>query len=198
MRIPALLVAPFLLATPLPGCDRAELDTEARQRVAALGDTAVASLVQTLGGRLREHLAAGGPERAIAFCSTEAQSLTDSVSAALGAGWEVRRTTRRTRNPANAPDSLETEALAYFHGAVEAGDTLPGHYVQPTPAGDYRYYTPLRIGGLCLQCHGPESELDPAVRSVLTARYPDDEATGHAPGDLRGVVRVTIPREAIR
>lgn len=179
-------------------CDRAPLDDATRARVVAVGDSAAMSLVRTLGARLGEHMAQGGPAGAIAFCSAEAQTLTDSVSAALGEGWAVKRTTTKTRNPRNAPDSLEAEALRHFHDETAGGAEPPEHFVQATPDGDYRYYRPLRIAGLCLQCHGPRETLDPGVRQVLDTRYPADQATGYSEGDLRGLVRVTVPREAVR
>ena len=182
----------LLLATV--ACAGPQLDDRTRAEVVALGDSAAMSLVRTLGGRLNAHLATGGPGEAIEFCSAEAQSLTDSVSASLGPGWEVKRTTSRTRNPRNAPDSLEAEALRYFQEfADSATDDQPDNYVQQTPDGDYRYYMPLRLGPMCLQCHGPRETLEPAVRQVLDDRYPDDRATGYGQGDVRGAVRVTVP-----
>lgn len=190
-----LLVLPLLAATI--GCETAELDDATRADVVAAGDSAAMALVSTLGSRLTAHLA-GGPEEAIAFCSGEAQSLTDSVSNALGEGWAVKRTTLQTRNPRNAPDSLEAEALRYFAQAAESEGELPEHHVQVTPDGHYRYYMPLQMGRMCLQCHGPRESLEPAVRQVLDTRYPADQATGYAEGDFRGVVRVTIPGEAVR
>lgn len=192
--IPVVLA---LLAAGAGACDRPDLDGATRERVTALGDSAAMSLVRTLGGRLNAHLAAEGAGGAIAFCSTEAQSLTDSISGTLGPGWEVKRTTARTRNPRNAPDSLEAEALRHFRGFEAAGEELPHGHVQAAPGG-YRYYMPLRLGHMCLQCHGPRESLDPEVRRVLDTRYPADQATGYRQGDLRGVVRVTVPRDAVR
>lgn len=186
-----------LLLVPLLACGGPGLDDATRARVITRGDSAAMMLVRTLGGRLNQHLSAG-PERAIAFCAEEAQSLTDSVSQAVGPGWEVKRTTTRTRNPANAPDSLEAEALRHFARFVESEAELPEGYVQITPAGDYRYYMPLRLAPMCLQCHGPRDRLDPAVRQVLDTRYPTDQATGYGQGDFRGLVRVTVPRRAVR
>lgn len=189
----------LLVFAPPLACGDPGLDDVTRAEVVALGDTTAMTLVRTLGGRLNAHLAAGGPGDAIEFCSNEAQTLTDSVSASLGPGWEVRRTTMRTRNPRNAPDSMEAEALRYFHRwADSTGVEQPESYVQVAPDGDYRYYMPLRLGHMCLQCHGPRETLEPGVRQVLDTRYPADQATGYAEGDLRGVVRVTVPREAVR
>ena len=192
-----LLIAALFTASVL-ACDRPELDEATRERVVAAGDSAAMSLVRTLGGRLNRHMAAGGPAAAVAFCSAEAQTLTDSVSGTLGEGWAVKRTTMRTRNPLNAPDSLEAEALEYFHQATAGDEELPDHFVQTTPSGAYRYYMPLQMGHMCLQCHGPRESLDPGVREVLDTRYPADQATGYSEGDLRGVIRVSVPRQAVR
>ncbi len=187
-----------LAAVTVACADRGdEIDDATRATVIALGDSAAMSLARTLGGRLNAHLANSGPGEAIAFCSEEALVLTDSVSASLGDGWEVKRTTRQTRNPRNAPDSLEAMALERFHEADETDAEL-GSVVQRTASGDYRYYMPLRVGHMCLGCHGERDGLDPVVRQVLDTRYPADQATGYADGDLRGVIRVTVPATAVR
>jgi hypothetical protein len=193
-RVIAILV-PAVFAT---ACGEASLDDATRERVVAAGDSAAMTLVRTLGGRLNVHLATGGPGEAIAFCSTEAQRLTDSLSTELGEGWEVRRTTLQTRNPRNTPDAREAEALTYFQTTLRDTGELAAHLVQATSDGDYRYYMPLQLGHMCLECHGPRDGLDPAVRRTLDERYPADRATGYARGDFRGVVRVTVPREAVR
>lgn len=193
-RFAILALVPLLALA----CEGPELDDATREQVVAVGDPAAMSLVRTLGGRLNAHMADGGPPGAIAFCSAEAQALTDSVSGALDEGWAVKRTTLRTRNPRNAPDSLEAVALTYFQEAAGSDDGLPEHFVQVTPDGDYRYYMPLQLGHMCMECHGPRESLDPAVREVLDTRYPADQATGYAEGDFRGVVRVTVPRDAVR
>lgn len=180
------------------GCGPDTLDDATRSRVVALGDSAAMTLVRTLGGHLNAHLASGAPGQAVEFCSAVALELTDSVAATLGPGWELKRTATRTRNPANGPDSLETEALRFFTDRADSvGADQPEHLVQPADDG-FRYYMPLRIGPMCLQCHGPRDALEPTVRRALDALYPDDRATGYAAGDLRGVVRVTVPRGAVR
>lgn len=201
-RLAPAATAAFLLAT---GCGGdGPIDDGTRAEVVARGDSAAMSLVRTLAGHLNGALASGGPAEAITFCADRAQPLTDSISRSLGPGWEVKRATLRTRNPLDAPDSLEAEALRYFQerdtGGPEAagGDGSPEGLVQRTASGDFRYYMPLRVGHMCLQCHGDRSSLDPDVRRVLDERYPVDQATGYAQGDLRGVVRVTVPRAALR
>ncbi len=56
----------------------------------------------------------------------------------------------------------------------------------------YRYYRPLKVGKVCLTCHGPVETLDPELRKTLKELYPEDRATGYRAGDLRGVVSVTL------
>jgi hypothetical protein len=191
-----VLAAAVALAIAACAADQ-PLDDETRDRVQAQGDAAVTALMQTLAGRLTAAMAEGGPAHAIDFCAGEAMALTDSVAATLGPGWELKRTTLLARNPANGPDALELEALERFHAAEVAGDEPRAHFVQRTPAGDYRYYRPLRIAALCLGCHGAPDDLDPAVREMLAARYPDDRAVGYETDDLRGLVRVTVPASAV-
>lgn len=192
--LPLLLLSAAIATVACDGGDT--IDDDTRATVVAVGDSAAMTLVRTLGGKLNGQLATNGPAGAIQFCAGEAQALTDSVSRALGEGWQVKRTTMRTRNPRNAPDSLEAAALQYFHGAVGRGEE-PEEYVQRAADGSYRYYMPLRVGHMCLECHGDRDAIDPAVRQVLDTRYPADQATGYSEGDLRGLVRVTVPAEAV-
>lgn len=168
-------------------------DTEAA--VTRLGGEVAAELVTKLGGRLQEAMAERGAAGALEFCSVEGLPLTADVSRATG--FEVKRTSSRIRNPANAPDALERTALDRFEAAAVAGDSLPVKLVQRTPEGDFRYYRPLRVQPLCLQCHGRSADLAAGVAEALATRYPQDQATGYGAGDLRGVVRVTVPRSSV-
>lgn len=173
----------------------APIDPERREAVVALGSGAAGELAGSLITRLQAALAEEGPAGAVQFCSVEGLPLTAAVSREVG--FEVKRTSSRIRNPANAPDSLEQAALSHFEAEVAAGDSLPTSFVQQTPDGQYRYYQPLRIQPFCLQCHGPPGELGDGVAEVLVDRYPGDRATGYEPGDFRGLVRVTVPASAV-
>jgi hypothetical protein len=196
--IPAVLVLVMLVtACARPGEDPDAVDSETRERVVAVAEPAATALARTLSGRLLDAVAEGGPAGAIEFCSREAVTLTDGVVADLGEGWAVKRTALRTRNPANVPDALEARALDRFHAAESDGGGLEDH-VQRTAGGDFRYYRPLRIAPLCLECHGDPEAMQPAVRRALEDRYPDDAATGYADGDLRGLIRVSVPASAMR
>lgn len=168
---------------------------ETQTSAAALGNAVATPLVQALGGRLKTAIDEGGPVHAIEFCSIEALPLTAAV--ADSAGYRVRRTSSRLRNPSNAPDLLEREALDYFQSRLAAGEALPAHLVQREGPDAYRFYRPLVIDAFCLQCHGASEELAPGVADALAARYPDDMATGYQVGELRGLIRVTLPGTAV-
>ncbi len=49
------------------------------------------------------------------------------------------------------------------------------------------------ISNLCVTCHGPTDALAPDVKQVLATRYPGDQATGYALGDLRGIAWAELP-----
>lgn len=146
-------------------------------------------LSMELKGALTRHMAAGGPAAAITVCADSAQVLTAAVRSATGLA--VRRVSTRPRNTKNTPDSTDLQVLAEFERLKAAGEltdstalTLQG------PAGTRRLYVPILTGPFCLTCHGPQESLKPELRTILKQRYPDDRATGYAPGDLRGAIRV--------
>ena len=158
----------------------------------AVGDSAAVALSRALMSRVQAALAEGGPAYAIEFCSERALPITAAVQDSLAGGLELKRTSLRIRNPANAPDSLEQQALAYFQSELEAGRSMPQYHLQKTEGG-WRYYKPIVVADFCTACHGPRESLDPAVRQVLAERYPSDQATGYSAGDFRGVIRVSVP-----
>lgn len=194
-----LLITAMFVACSGPTPDPADAtsaghaDTAAVIRVAeAAAEQLRSALIQRLSTALQTQGAAG----AIDVCAIDALPLSDSIARAAGAGIEVRRTARKVRNPTNAPDALETQALAWFEETLGQGQQ-PGHLLQRETADTYRYYAPLRIAALCVQCHGPVDELSPDVRQALARRYPTDAATGYAEGDFRGLIRITVPAATI-
>jgi hypothetical protein len=138
----------------------------------------------------------GGIAGAVEVCSREALRLTGEValrSPEIG----LKRTTRKYRNAANAPDHFEQEALHALESRLSAGEELPPYYLQKIEESGrlaYRYYRPLRIADFCLNCHGDPSTMNEELVAMLKARYPDDRAVGYKSGDFRGVIRVEVRR----
>ncbi|MBK8975889.1 MAG: DUF3365 domain-containing protein [Planctomycetes bacterium] len=192
MRHPTTLLRalPAALALVLAGCgdspsppaprDAAPIDPVARRETAR---ALVRELATSLQGRLQQALAEGGPARAIEVCATEAMPLTTAVTRD---GYSVRRIGTRVRNRAhNTPTAAERAILDEF--ATLPPEARATAFREVERDGRYAFYAPIVIpAALCLQCHGPTDELPPAVRAALAERYPDDEATGYALGDLRG------------
>jgi hypothetical protein len=193
-RLAGIPLFGLLLFPLLAGCrhEAEEVAPEEWARVVEVGEPAVGTLMRTLVGNLTGAMEEGGAVHAMEFCSTEAVPLTRMVQADLDGDLTLKRASFRYRNPDNAPDQAEEEALRYFEEAVRAGGA-PFSYVQRAGDDEYRYYQPIFVGDFCLQCHGDHQALDPEVLEVLQERYPGDLATGYQAGDFRGVVRVSIP-----
>jgi hypothetical protein len=171
-------------STEAPPATAAAVSADDKQRAAAL----IAELKKSLLGAVTQAMGQGIPA-AIATCHTEAPSLTAAVSRE---GAVVGRMTRKPRNPANAATGWQAEALSQFEKLVAEGQPLAGQSIaRRLPDGRVGYAEPLAIAEVCLVCHG--SQLGDDVRAALAERYPDDQATGYALGELRGVAWVELP-----
>ena len=184
-----------LTATACGGSQDDEVSPEIQAAVFELGSSASQALMGTLVTQLTGAMQAGGAVHAVDFCSTSAIELTAGV--AQEQGLDVKRTSMKYRNPANAPDEDETEALRYYESALAETGVLPGALVRKAGRAEYRFYRPLIVAPPCLGCHGPVGEIDPTVQAILDERYPDDLATGYEAGDFRGVIRVSVPADRV-
>jgi hypothetical protein len=173
------------------------LGPEESARAAAEGGAIAGAIAQGLAQRLQAELERAGAAGAVDFCAREALALTDSLVGTTEA-TAVRRTSTRIRNPRNAPDALERVALAWFDSVHAATGELPPSYVQAAGEDEVRFYRPLTIAPFCTSCHGTPDAIQPEVRRMLDERYPGDRATDYEAGDLRGVIRVSLPRAPAR
>lgn len=151
---------------------------------------AVKQLAGTLKKRLGAALRDGGPPAGIAACKLVAQDLTAAVSADTGV--RVGRSSLRLRNPANTgPEWVQELLTEWGEGRVSAYQ--PGH---ATEDGTLRFWKPIPVDGVCLNCHARPDALLPEIREALETAYPEDRATGFQYGDLRGVFWAEVPHEA--
>ncbi|MGC8942127.1 MAG: Tll0287-like domain-containing protein [Sulfurihydrogenibium sp.] len=182
------------------GCaevQKAEVPKDKEQKIAQVGEETSMKLLKTLKGALMDAMQKGGPDEAVEVCSKKAMALTSQIEKETG--YSVKRTTFKYRNPANAPDKYEAEALRYFEEGIKKGQ-MPQYYVQAINENGkvmYRYYKPLKVEGVCLTCHGDPNLMDKKLLEKIRALYPNDKAVGYKDGDFRGVVRVTIPADKI-
>jgi hypothetical protein len=141
-------------------------------------------LVKRLMGLLQQ----GGAREALGVCPTEAprieKQVGDTHHLAIG------RTSFRLRNAANAPRPW---AAAY----VAAAAGKKGEEVKPAvfDLGDrLGVLRPIVTLPTCTRCHGPAEAIAPEVKDELARRYPKDQGTGFAAGDVRGFVWVEVQK----
>lgn len=123
-----------------------------------------------------------GAENAIDVCRLEAPAIAAATS---GDGVQIGRSSHRVRNPANAPIEWQQEAIDHYLGSEDRQSMLVD-----LGEGQVGYMEPIMTAPMCLACHG--SELSGEVTQALSEHYPDDQATGFAAGDLRGIFWVTL------
>lgn len=174
-------------AAPPAAAPEADSASVARARAAA--DALAPDLAQMLMAELN----ANGPVSAVAVCADSAQARTAAHSRD---GLQVRRVGTRLRNPANAPDSIESRLLTYLAEQQLAG-TMPGEVMEVARGGDdehweLRYLRPIALQPFCTTCHGDPTQIPAEVKAVIAERYPADQAVGYSPGELRGAVSVRV------
>ena len=154
--------------------------------------TAVAGLAEGLKKELMASLKTGNPVAALQICKIVAPAL--AAKAAQGSGLAVGRTALKVRNPKNAPDAFERRVLEDFVTKVAAGadPAKLEHFEAVTEDGErlFRYMKAIPMAAEpCLVCHG--GNLAPELKTEIEKLYPQDQATGFKPGELRGAFTVT-------
>jgi hypothetical protein len=146
---------------------------------------------KALGSRLMKRLTAAVGEgdfaKGVEVCEEAAPAIAEQVSEDREV--EVGRTSFAVRNPDNRPE-------AFMKPIVEA--RYAEEILMRGPDGQVAYMAPIRLGEVCVNCHGTEAQIPDEVENMLARLYPEDEATGFAPGDLRGWFHVTMPASSSR
>ena len=174
----AVLLASLALATPAMASDLAA------ERQQAL------DLIKQFGGALKSELQSamkqGGPTAAISVCNQQAPLIAERLSGQ--SPWQVGRTSLRIRNPANRPDAWERGVLDSFERRRAAGEAPAEidhlELVEVDDHREVRYMKAIATEEICTRCHG--ARIDEAVKARLDELYPQDEARGYAPGEIRG------------
>lgn len=180
-------------------CTKNPLSFEEEEQILRIGSGAASALTKNLKAHLADALAVGNTAEAFEFCAASALDLTQETENDLPEGLKIKRTTMRPRNPENAPDKYENDALAYFEAQIIKTGTPPENYIQHIKeTSEYRYYQPIIINELCLNCHGEPDKIAEGVRHSLSENYPQDSAVGYRIGDFRGVIRISIPVDIIK
>lgn len=179
----------FMILITFLGLALAAPDTVAQEKSLLEESRALAQrFAMQLQAELKAALSDGGPINAITVCKEEAPQIASELSRLSGA--KVGRTSLRSRNAINAPESWEREVLGrYFQPTAQLTDKRIEFFA--TESGDVRYMQAIRTGGLCLTCHGHIAQGD--LSRALDADYPFDQARGYEIGSLRGAFSITWP-----
>ncbi len=176
-----------------PGIKVSEPSEKENEILQVKGDLAAMTLVKSLKSEVKQAIETEGVAKAISVCNEKALPLTQKVAEQSNDNISIKRTSFKYRNPANAPDKVESMALNHYENLIRSGNKLPGFYTQKViQNGDtsFYYYKPMKTEMLCLLCHGDGNAISPQVKSMLAELYPDDRATGYHEGDFRGLIRV--------
>lgn len=171
-------------------------DTPESAEVRKLGENAINRMAVSLVREVNIALANGGPDRAVDVVHLRDVPMTNGTVAGMPRITALKRTSLRLRSPMNAPDAADQLALEEVLRQLQSGDAAPSVLVQraeiPPAAPEWRVYKPVGIMPKCLACHGDPAEQSETLRAILRHYYPEDQATGYAPGAWRGVLRVTV------
>lgn len=148
------------------------------------------TLMQRLGGTLKQQLATAGPGGTIGVCKQVAPALAAEYSQD---GFLVSRVSLKTRNKTlGTPDAWERSMLEQFDRQQAQGNA-PAEVSELTADADgrwFRYLKPIPTQPMCLQCHGQPDDMAAEVKTMLAREYPDDQATGYRAGDIRGAITI--------
>lgn len=137
--------------------------------------------------KLQQALDEKGFYESVKYCSHHALPITDSVSKFYGI--KAKRTSLKIRNPKNSPDSLEKQVLLMYE---KTGLKQP---VVMEVKDSIRFFTPIFIAPLCLNCHGvPNQDIPDVTLKALNELYPHDSAKNYQLYDIRGMWSITFPK----
>jgi hypothetical protein len=160
---------------------------EIRQYVSR-GNLIILSMHDALRRELTGALDQGGPAFAINSCHIDVIGVIRRI--ANDEGVVAGRTSDRLRNRTNMPAKWAAPLVSANAGR-RARD-VEGYAVDLGSAvGVIR---PIAQQRMCASCHGPAEALDPAVRRVLSERYPVDKGFGFTEGEIRGWFWVEVPK----
>lgn len=157
----------------------AEPSAAERAQVLAEASAAIQPFKKRLSEALTDAMSKAGPEAAIEVCSRDAPRFAAEASKPT---LTVGRSSLKLRNPNNAarpwlaPVLTELDALPSAEGSQRIVKLDEQHF---------GYAEAITLKPLCATCHG--THVAPDLTAKIREHYPNDQATGYEPGQLRGV-----------
>lgn len=183
----------LLIAVTLGCVERKARDPNGfdRAKIAAACEQIIEEFQASLKQELMTALTEGGPVNAISVCNVRAPMIADSFSSMPGI--DIRRVSLNQRSRHHRPDSFEVAVLERF---LAAGAAEPQTFSQvvfdSAEVKRFRYLKEIKVGQLCLNCHGNPDGFSAGLKKTLAAYYPDDRAVGYEVGGSRGAFSVVV------
>jgi hypothetical protein len=163
-------------------------DKAVNEAKAAIGDLA-GQLKTALSTAMKDQ----GPGAAIEVCKAIAPQSASAVGEQRH--LTIKRTALKVRNPTNAPDDFEARVLASFVAQAQAGGDVQAlvhsQVFEADGVKQLRFMKAIPMAEQpCAACHG--ANVKPDVTSKTLELYPQDQAVGFLPGQVRGAFSVTV------
>jgi hypothetical protein len=169
-----------------------DISNDETAKYTAIGNIVSGKLLNSLKSELMIAIKESGAAAAIKMCNIKAIPLTEELINTDNSIKEIKRTSKKYRNPANSPDSLEMSALEYFENNLNKSEN---EFVQKFLLRDstyYNYYQSIKVGLFCLKCHGTEEKMEKEILELIKKMYPEDKAKDYKIDDFRGVIKITF------
>lgn len=148
----------------------------------------IISFQKALKGELMAAMQKGGPKAAVEICNEKAPQIAEKVN--LESGVTISRTSLKVRNPNNSPDDWEKAILEKFEQRKSSGEMLNTMSSSSYNGDVFTYMIPIPMMGMCASCHG--TNISKPLYSHIKEYYPDDQAIGFKPSDIRGAFVVEM------
>jgi hypothetical protein len=160
------------------------------------GNRIASTAQQALGSQLIRTVQAEGPVAAVSFCNTAAYPILDSLK--LDLNVKIKRAALKARNEDDLPTAYEKKIIESYEKAIASKQPITP-VVQALGKNEVLYAAPIRTkNDLCLKCHGSAiDDIHESTLAKINALYPNDQATGHKVGDLRGIWSIRFQKEEL-
>lgn len=146
---------------------------------------------KVLGKNLMGTIQKEGTEKALTFCNHEAIPLTDSMSVHYNA--KIKRVSDKNRNPDNKANKEELKYIEQFKkDLAEKKEVKP---IVMEEGKKVHFYYPIETNTMCLQCHGKDENIKPAVAKKIKELYPNDLAVGYSENEVRGIWSIVFDKK---
>ena len=149
---------------------------------------------KALKKELMSAMQSGGPKQAVEVCHSRAPEIAKDIGKQTG--WEIGRTSLKTRNDKNKPSDSEREVLEEFEQRKDKGEPIAKLEWWQEKENVIAYMKAIPMKGMCASCHG--GNVSPALKEHIDQFYPHDMATGFEVGDIRGAFTLKKYLEGLR